>query len=595
MDSTSCQCIICQVAKAKLNEQVSVNQFLQDCGLPNKIPSRTEYPLCRNCFADLVPGHECGSKRETLENLHRKIPPKQLEQLSSIAIKEKAAASGSGQIKLHTGGTPLTVAVGGSGGGARPKTATIDSVRRTLFSHDQMFSMKKQLHLTDRQSNVFAKDLRVVAGRNAIESGWKEVQTSQHRVLEEFYHVQNLEFSAKDAETKQDIFVSRPAVLCKDVAKLVRHVTATRNVNPAISLVKLNLDGGGDHFKLGFSLIENDSVLQSPVKKRPRASYSDGVASQQAKSTSADRMLLLAVVPDLSENFYNLQLIVDSLPSLFSVDFTVSSDLKVLNLLSGIQQSSCRHPCPYCHWQHGKVPEEQENPCMLRTLGTVRHFHEKWLQSGAKKVELMKFFNCVQRPLFRDDDSLLVLDKAPPPELHLMLGIVNHMYTAVVAEWPEIEQWPKNLGINRRFQPGFSFNGNHCRLLLKSTEKLKELRPPRKVFKFIEAFEKFGEVVHACFSHSLDRDFKIKIRQFENAYRKLGISETVKCHIVFTHLSQFLDPKDHGLALYSEQAAESIHRIFAKVWEKYCVNPRNSKYGEKLLAAVLDLNGMNLK
>jgi hypothetical protein len=88
---------------------------------------------------------------------------------------------------------------------------------------------------------------------------------------------------------------------------------------------------------------------------------------------------------------------------------------------------------------------------MLRALGTIRHFHKKWLQSGKKKVELLKFFNCVQRPLFRDDDSLLVFDKAPPPELHLMLGIVNHMYTAVVAEWPEIEQWPKNLGINRSF------------------------------------------------------------------------------------------------------------------------------------------------
>jgi hypothetical protein len=133
---------------------------------------------------------------------------------------------------LHTGGTPLTVAVGGSG--ARPKTATIDSARRHLSSHEQMFSMKKQLHLTDRQSNVFAKDLRLVAGRNAIESGWKEVQTSQHRLFEDFYHVQNLEFSAKDAETKQEIFISLPAVLCNDVAKLVRHVTTTRNVNPAM-------------------------------------------------------------------------------------------------------------------------------------------------------------------------------------------------------------------------------------------------------------------------------------------------------------------------------------------------------------------------
>jgi hypothetical protein len=301
-------------------------------------------------------------------------------------------------------------------------------------------------------------------------------------------------------------------------------------------------------------------------------------------------MQLLAVVPNVTENRRNVQEVLDNLPNLPALDFIVSSDLKVLNILSGIQQASSKHPCCYCHW----TKKGGDKTSHLHTLGSNRKNHDNWQSSGGKKTDLMKFFNCDGYPLLTDSDNTL-LEKCPPPELHIMLGLVNHLYDSFEAEWPEVDQWALGLGISKRRQPGLSFAGNHCRLLLTHIDALKNLRPPRRLYKYVDAFEKFNNVVSDCFSHSLAQDYKVKIRQFEIVYRCLGISEIVKAHILFWHVPEFLDPKNHGLALYSEQCAESIHFAYWAVWEKYKVDSKNPGYGNQMLCAVLDFNGKNVK
>jgi hypothetical protein len=581
MTKTDCICIVCQVGKARHNQIVDTTQYIQDSKLPNSLPIR--HPNCPDCFGPLVPGiahQNCAS--EAVYNLQQLVPPHQLEQLVSKVVKDKKAVAGCSKIQLKTGGPPLTISVG-----AIPKT--VESVKHNLFSHQDLLSIQKENKLSDRQTANVAKDIRVVAGRSSVEPGFKQVQVAQNRVESEFFHVQNLQFLAKGEDGK-DTDLVQPAVLCTDVMKLVRFVIKERDVDPRICLVKLNIDGGRNFFKIGFSLIESASVNLSPIKGK-RMRYSDGVAPRQHKSTSADRMQLLAIVPNIAENRHNVQLVLDSLTNLPGLEFTVSSDLKVLNILSGVQQASCKHPCPYCHWTKQNGPR----PSHLRTFGSNRKHHDAWRSSGGKMTDLMKHFNCVGYPLLSDADNILVLDKMPPPELHLLLGLVNHIYNSLEKEWPEVERWAVELGISRRHQPAFSFAGNQCRLLLRKLDVLKSLSPPRKVFKFIEAFEKLNDVVAACFSHSLHHDYKVKIHQFETVYRTLEISEIVKAHILFRHVPQFLEAKDHGLALYSEQAAESIHYAFWKVWEKYKVDPNNADFGNRVLRAVLDFNGKNLK
>ena len=157
------------------------------------------------------------------------------------------------------------------------------------------------------------------------------------------------------------------------------------------------------------------------------------------------------------------------------------------------------------------------------------------------------------------------------------------------------ESWAEKVGVSRRFCPSLSFVGNHCKCLLKKIDKLMETNPPRSVHKFVEAFQKFNEVVHACFSYNLDPNYEIKIKQFEKVYRTLGISETLKAHILFHDIPRFLASRDHGLGRYSEQAIEAIHSIENDKWQSYKVDLANNNYDNQMLKCTLDLNGMNIK
>ena len=115
------------------------------------------------------------------------------------------------------------------------------------------------------------------------------------------------------------------------------------------------------------------------------------------------------------------------------------------------------------------------------------------------------------------------------------------------------------------------------------------------ILQFVDAFKKFNDVVRACFSDSLDSDYAIKISQFQRVYRNLGISETLKAHVLFDDVPRFLATRDHGLGRYSEQAIEAIYAVENNRWKNYAVDLRNKNYGAQMLKSTLDINGMNIK
>ena len=107
-------------------------------------------------------------------------------------------------------------------------------------------------------------------------------------------------------------------------------------------------------------------------------------------------------------------------------------------------------------------------------------------KGGGDKKKAQQYFNCTQLPLFpyKDEDS--VMDKFPPPELHIFTGIFNHMYDGML-ENDELhdyaEKWAKKMGVTRRFCPGHAFVGNHCDKLLKNVDQLLNTNHPRSVHK----------------------------------------------------------------------------------------------------------------
>ena len=136
--------------------------------------------------------------------------------------------------------------------------------------------------------------------------------TEQKLWLEDFYHDEDMEFVHKNEDDTSEVIV-RPAFLCHDVPELVNHITHERNVDPQDCLLKFSIDKGHDKLKFGLNIIEKESPDIEPTK---RARYCDGIAPHLHQSTSANRMIILAMVPSIQESYNNLKSILDSLPGI---------------------------------------------------------------------------------------------------------------------------------------------------------------------------------------------------------------------------------------------------------------------------------------
>ena len=102
-------------------------------------------------------------------------------------------------------------------------------------------------------------------------------------------------------------------------------------------------------------------------------------------------------------------------------------------------------------------------------------------------------------------------------------------------------------------------------------------------------------MIDSCFSYKLAPDYAVKIKQFEKLYRKLGISEILKAHVLFQDVPRFLATRDHGLGVYSEQAIETAHTLENVSWERYKVDLASKNYGTQMLRSTLSFNGKNIK
>ena len=60
------------------------------------------------------------------------------------------------------------------------------------------------------------------------------------------------------------------------------------------------------------------------------------------------------------------------------------------------------------------------------------------------------YTNCVNLPLLTGDGNTLILDICVPPELHLMQGIVKHLYGNIANEWPGVAVWLKHINVKGR-------------------------------------------------------------------------------------------------------------------------------------------------
>ena len=351
--------------------------------------------------------------------------------------------------------------------------------------------------------------------------------------------------------------------------------------------------------------------IREPIgSKRPMPRYLESGVKQ---------MFIIASAPGVKETYENVKQILDVL-KVFDIasdgidflnlgdDDSLHTDLKEWNNLFGIMSHSSHNPCTWCESKSGEWVKNAPR----RTLGRIRMLaqqyqddmkaYERAKEKGdknIKKPDTKDYFSCVRMPLIGGNDNRSIYDVCPLPELHILTGVLNHIFVKLNDAWGgnKAFKWAEKHYIASDAHHGLGFKGPNSRRVLHKAKDLAEDRElPRELGIFADALVKFDKVVAGSFGMVQSKTIQADIRAFEIAFMKLGISVTPKVHAVIEHLPEFLALGYGPLGPYSEQTTEAAHYDFAKIWAHYPSNSlKPDQVAEQHYRAILKYTWLHLK
>lgn len=147
--------------------------------------------------------------------------------------------------------------------------------------------------------------------------------------------------------------------------------------------------------------------------------------------------------------------------------------LEISQRFIGLMNHATSFPCNCCVSRRGNLAEFGALRTTLNCLQNFRNYQT----SKKPKKDAKKCFNCVNEPIIQSNKPY-ILYVLPPPELHLLLGCVNHLFKQMALEFPVIaEAWAKECHIFRVdvYRGTLGFQGNSCKKLISSVDKLRRL------------------------------------------------------------------------------------------------------------------------
>lgn len=202
---------------------------------------------------------------------------------------------------------------------------------------------------------------------------------------------------------------------------------------------------------------------------------------------------------------------------------------------------------------------------------------------------------------------MTVIEKCVMPELHILQGLVNHIFWKGLVPLLGKEKaltWPRHLKLISKNYHGDSFEGNACRKMLKesdflfSEEVCGHIGGQLPMVPYVSAFKALDKIVHDCFSNArLGGELQKWICDLKKSLAATDVTETLKIHVCLKHLEQSLEflEQEEGFGIWSEQAGESVHREFLKFWNRRKLNNiTDPNYCVKLKEAVVDFSSKHI-
>ena len=107
------------------------------------------------------------------------------------------------------------------------------------------------------------------------------------------------------------------------------------------------------------------------------------------------------------------------------IKYFICSDLKLINIICGINSCGANHPFPYCEVDRLQLFNGNANKI---TIGNIKYSASAFKKAGSNQKDAKWYDNCIFEPIIPGNDNTCILDICAPPELHLMQGIVKHIY-----------------------------------------------------------------------------------------------------------------------------------------------------------------------
>ena len=156
----------------------------------------------------------------------------------------------------------------------------------------------------------------------------------------------------------------------------------------------------------------------------------------------------------VQERYENIRTLVELL-KLNELKSVIAADLKLINVLTGISSYSGKYSCAWCEGESTLSSGD------LRTFGSIKQHYQNFVNAGSNMKKMMAFKNVIHSCLLDYDDKELVLDVVPPPELHLLMGVVNKIVDLLIKVWPGVLDWCRSKGITRHGYQGGGLDGNN--------------------------------------------------------------------------------------------------------------------------------------
>ena len=302
--------------------------------------------------------------------------------------------------------------------------------------------MASRPNMSNRDVAAFLKILRKKLPAKTFSMNVKKAMEKRTNLLKAYFRNDDSLLVGYDGDE-----VERPITVASDLNNLVSFVCSKREIKEDECKVVMGVDGGQGKIIVTASIIPDNEKDGSERAKE--ANQKD-----RFKSTGAKRTMVIARVDDVPECYENLEIVLKKLelPNL-GKEFALVCDVKLIDILTGLQGCSAMYPCPYC--LGCKVDEKGKSTNQRGTWQkgpprTFRNLKEEFEKSMTKhkngkmpsRNTLKKYHNVKHLPIqVRDDQLDIPISKLyPPPQLHCgILGRGKNTKLFCILKFPPLQ------------------------------------------------------------------------------------------------------------------------------------------------------------